>query len=95
MIGLCKELQGLYFLQDTATQCSFQITAFLPSIASAVRTDLWHIRLGHPSDQKLYILNITMPIVSCNNNEPCMVCPVAKQKKLHFLFLQLMAIDSS
>ena len=25
-----------------------------------------------------------MPIVSCNNNEPCMVCPLAKQKKLPF-----------
>lgn len=84
MIGLGKELQGLYFLQDTATQCSSQITTPLPSIASAVRTDLWHIRLGHPFDQKLYILNKTVPIVSCNNNEPCMVCPLAKQKKLPF-----------
>ena len=84
MIGLGKELQGLYFLQDTATQCSSHITVFLPSIASAVRIDLWHIKLDHPSDQKLYILNKTMPIVSCNNNEPCMVCPLAKQKKLPF-----------
>ena len=84
MIGLGKELQGLYFLQDTTTQCSSQITTSLPSIASVVRTDLWHIRLGHPSDQKFYILNKTVPIFSCNNNEPCMVCPLAKQKKLPF-----------
>ena len=82
MISLGKELQGLYFLQDTATQCSSQITTSLPSTASAVRTDLWHIRLGHPYDQKLYILNKIVPIVSCNNNEPCMVFPLVKQKKL-------------
>ena len=79
-----KNFKDFTFFKTLQHSALLILLFFLPSIASAVRIDLWHIKLDHPSDQKLYILNKTMPIVSCNNYEPCMVCPLAKQKKLPF-----------
>ena len=43
--------------------------------------------LGHPSPQKLALLQSLVPdVISCNNNKnfDCFVCPLAKQKRLPF-----------
>ena len=48
---------------------------------------LWHYRLGHPSSQRLTLLNNIVPdIKACNNTKPfdCHICPLAKQHKLPF-----------
>ena len=48
---------------------------------------LWHYRLGHPSSQRLNLLNTIVPeIKSCNNNKPfdCHIFPLAKQQKFPF-----------
>ena len=57
----------------------------LDSSDSAFR--LWHYRLGHPSSQRLTLLNNTVPrIKSCNNTKPfdCRICPLPKQHRLPF-----------
>ena len=57
----------------------------LDSSDSAFR--LWHYRLGHPSSQRLTLLNNTVPeIKSCNNTKPfgCHIFPLAKQHRLTF-----------
>ena len=48
--------------------------------AKIVNSDLWHKRLGHPSDK---ILNSILDFknLNCSN---CEICKLAKQTKLHF-----------
>ena len=50
-------------------------------------TSLWHSRLGHPSIQRMSLLQSIVPgIVPCNNNKTfdCIVSPLGKQKRLPF-----------
>ena len=51
------------------------------------KTSLWHCSLGHPSPQRLVLLQSLVPnVITCNINKSfdCIVCPLAKQKSLHF-----------
>ena len=68
-----------YFHGKSINSCNFD------SSDSVFR--LWHYRLGHPSSQRLTLLNtIVLEIKSYNNNKPfdCHICPLAKQQKLPF-----------
>ena len=50
------------------------------------KTSLWHCRLGHPSPQRLALLQSFVPdVITCNINKSfdCYVFPLAK-KRLHF-----------
>ena len=47
---------------------------------------LWHSRLGHPSDVKFQSLGHVLPsLLNCCNKD-CIVCSLAKQKRLLFPF---------
>ena len=40
---------------------------------------LWHLRLGHVSDNKLNVLQHTFPdVITFHSNKDCILCPVAK-----------------
>ncbi|KAF5445272.1 hypothetical protein F2P56_034337, partial [Juglans regia] len=93
LIGVGR-LQGLYILQQSCSSFS-KPTSYTPCLldnmslhacsVSSKRSkyELWHNRLGHPSNSRIIFVNKFVPhlIVRCN---PCMVCPFVKQRKLHF-----------
>ena len=76
------------FISDVLSKLSKFSSFCLNSCISAVdKTSLWHCRLGHPSPQRLALLQSLVPdIITCNNNKSfyCFVCPLAKQKMLSF-----------
>ena len=46
---------------------------------------LWHLRLGHVSDNKLSTFNNNLlDVIQFQSNKDCVLCPIAKQKKLPF-----------
>ena len=100
MIGLGKKQGGLYTLQrqsvaslptsvsDVLANLSrFSSFCFNSCTSDVDKTSLWHYRLGHPSPQRLVLLQSLVPnVITCNINKTfdCSVCPLAKQKRLHF-----------
>lgn len=47
-------------------------------------SNLWHFKLGHPSSNRLNVLNEQFPFISKHSNEICDICHFAKQKKLPY-----------
>ena len=96
---MSKMHDGLYLLQDSSLyQATASLSDFLskqnfkhffavcsPSLSTNVFS-LWHSRLGHPSDVKVHSLSNTLPFLQNCCNKPCIVCPLAKQKRIHFPF---------
>ena len=83
-IGLGREQNGLYLLDN-----KFKMLSLVPAPASLYQSictqpNLWHFRLGHPSSGKLDLLNKVMPFVQCNKTAHCDICPIAKQKRFPF-----------
>ena len=76
MIGSGKQCGDLYYmspLQRTTLSCQVSHSS-----------NLWHMRLGHPSPTRLKLL---FPLLSSNNfsfDNNCTVCPMAKQTRLPF-----------
>lgn len=46
--------------------------------------NVWHMRFGHPSHEKLVQIHKDFPFVKCMPNVSCGVCFYAKQKRLPF-----------
>ncbi len=98
MIGLGREQNGLYLLQQSIDSSSVAPTPIscaalnkaLNSLSSTRSTSdsfhVWHCRLGHPSKSRMISLSHVMPnAFQCNNTDiVCTVCPLAKQKRLPF-----------
>ena len=83
-IGLGREQNGLYLLDN-----KFKMLSSVPTTSSFCQSvytqlDIWHFRLGHPSSGKLDLLNKVVPFVQCNKTAHYDICPIAKQKKLPF-----------
>lgn len=78
-IGEGSLIRNLYILNVV-------VTASL-AFCGTLRTDedLWHMRLGHPSQDKLKLLSGTIPLLKSSSLESCPVCPLAKQKMLPFV----------
>ena len=82
MICLGKEHDSLYFLQQDFKSDMFKSVVFS---VHASPLNAWHYSLGHPSNEKLALLHKVLPIVNSNNKDDlCMICPIAKQKRLPF-----------
>ena len=102
MIGWGKKQGGLYTLQVVDLVLPQPVSDMLSKFSSLgfVNSDtsyssnlviddtsLWHSRLGHPSFQRLVLLQSVAPIINtCNNNKSfdCTICPLVKQKRLPF-----------
>ena len=100
MIGLGKTQEGIYTLQSNSSALlpasvsdflaklsRFSSFYFNSCISEVDKTSLWHCRLDHPSPQRLVLLQSLVPnVITCNINKSfgCSVCPLAKQKRLHF-----------
>ena len=97
MIGLGKKQGGLYTLQCTSqVTLPDSVSKALSMLSSCFHgkrvnscsldssdsvSRLWHYRFGHPSSQKLTLLNNIVPdIKSCNNSKifDYHICPLAK-----------------
>ena len=95
MIGLGKLHNNLYLLQalnncKSISEASTILESVLKSFVSYVSHDsivtkpyLWHLRLGHASNEKLQHCISDMPS-SFHSNKDCVVCPIAKHKRLPF-----------
>ena len=94
MIGLGKLHNNLYLLQ-TLDNCKSisEATTVLESVLQSfvhyvshvpivTKPYLWHLRLGHVSDDKLH--HCIYDVSSFHSNKECVVCPIAKHKRLHF-----------
>lgn len=46
--------------------------------------DLWHYRLGHLSPSRLKLIFAPLLPATCQQSQPCSICPLAKQHKLPF-----------
>ena len=78
MIGLGRECNGLYLLQNSSVHITFTVKA---SSSSA----LWYTRLGHPSYSKFSLLRIVLDVNVSNKLDCCDVCHFSKQKRLPFV----------
>ena len=48
------------------------------------KNNIWHVRLGHLSNQRLVVMKQQHPCIQYNMNDCCDVCHKAKQKRLPF-----------
>ena len=75
-IGWSKQCGGLYYMSPLqGTPVSHQVSQ--PS-------DLWHMRLGHPSPSRLKLASQLLPSNNISFDNNCNVCPLAKQARLSF-----------
>ena len=81
-IGLGKEHNGFYLLQDSDSRSI--ASAIAAAISHISPSDLWHIRLGHPSYSKLCLLKQVVHTDVSNKTPCCDVCHFSKQKRLPF-----------
>jgi hypothetical protein len=99
-IGVADLLHGLYVL--TMPSVSTLDTPYNPCIEiphksinaldkcdRTIDCNLWHMRFGHPSFEKLNEINKVFPSVSVQKTSlPCDICFYAKQKRLPFSLSQ-------
>ena len=74
-IGTVDLIAGLYVFNktdDRIMSCTIE-----PS-------NIWHLRMGHPSDERLKLLQTYYPNTHTDKNYVCDTCHQAKQKKLSF-----------
>ena len=78
LIGAGEQRDGLYFFRDVPAVC-------VVTVAGVCEFELWHRRMGHPSDKILQLI----PAISSSShrkilNKACVVCPQAKQTREPF-----------
>ena len=96
-IGVGKLFNNLYLLQvspdcksisgvSSILQSIFDsLVNFVSNVPVVSKPFLWHLRLGHVSDNKLNTLHNYIPdVIQFQSNKDCVLCPIAKQKKLPF-----------
>ena len=110
MIGLGKKLGGVYILQNSSTTLPASIPPILSKLVPASfkvsvhscnkisivdDSNLWHYRLGHPSSQRMHLLQNCVSLISCCNktSSSCTVCPIDKQRRLPFTHISKSSFD--
>ncbi|GJV16592.1 ribonuclease H-like domain-containing protein [Tanacetum coccineum] len=78
LIGTSSEKGGLYFLDEGKKVNNSNIKS------CQVSTNIWHNRLGHPSDQVLTVLKNKLKDLNHIKPDPCEVCHKAKQTREPF-----------
>ncbi|CAN1146609.1 Retrovirus-related Pol polyprotein from transposon TNT 1-94 [Linum perenne] len=89
-IGLTKVHRGLYSLYSPSLNPKSSMSSNL-SFAGSVQLnfqphslDLWHCRLGHPSQSRIQLIHNSHPQVSASHVSHCQPCHLAKQRCLPF-----------
>lgn len=86
-IGLAKQVDGLYYLEvrpGLVRTVSNYFTAH--SLNASVLPDsvLWHLRLGHLSQDRMLCLNKQYSYIPISNHTACDICHLSRQKRLSF-----------
>jgi hypothetical protein len=76
MIGIAKEEAGLFYLLSD-NKVSSNASASVPSFHKHVSfnsikepfCDLWHYRLGHPSNFRIRLIQSIIPAIPCKQNK--------------------------
>jgi len=76
MIGLGRQCGGLYYMHPSKNKS----TIFHVSQPS----DLWHLRLGHPSFSRFKLMSHLLPDHPKELGNNCTIFPKAKQTRLPF-----------
>ena len=93
MIGLGKEKSGLFHLllpesrrHSSIVKTSIPIRANVSNLSPFKNSifDVWHFRLGHISNSIIKLLHHFILVILCNPSTICIVCPLAKQRRLSF-----------
>lgn len=86
-IGMANVRQGLYhLLQEVSPPALIEYlpvfankTTILASVITKSKDfDLWHYRLGHPSDSRISLLSLDHVCIPTSTKKPCSICPLAK-----------------
>jgi hypothetical protein len=90
-LGLLKKKLDCFYLlpeNEVSSNASESIPSFHKHVSfNSIKEpscDLWHYRLGHPSNSRIRLIQSIVPAISCKQNEICSICPLAKQHKLLF-----------
>ncbi|KAL4295554.1 hypothetical protein GQ457_12G004050 [Hibiscus cannabinus] len=80
-IGIAKVVNGLYQLQlqsvvSNAVSCNVSQNPYM--------LDIWHLRLGHPSKQRMKFFSFMNKAIPATYNSECDTCHLAKHKMLPF-----------
>nr|KYP60757.1 Retrovirus-related Pol polyprotein from transposon TNT 1-94 [Cajanus cajan] len=82
MIGAAELRAGLYAMVSSPES---NVVHHYTSHFFTYKSDLWHLRLGHLSHDKLSALKGSYPEIQCNKiSLPCEICHLAKHKRLPF-----------
>lgn len=92
-IGRGRRVNNLYILdreEPSETKKSSETSSVHASETSPVNAtsvQIWHNRLGHPSNKVLALLRDHLQYKGhdLQNIDPCYICPLAKQKRLPFI----------
>ncbi|KAG8488224.1 hypothetical protein CXB51_018059 [Gossypium anomalum] len=89
MIGHAKEINGLYYLEESSEEVSVLNSSPLSLISESIKTNkdqiwLYHLRLGHPSFRVLKIMFPSLFKGLTVENFHCDICELAKHKRTSF-----------
>ncbi|XP_021746405.1 uncharacterized protein LOC110712251 [Chenopodium quinoa] len=78
LIGGGERIDGLYYVRQLPTGC----TVSIPKLSAF---ELWHRRMGHPSDRVVKLVPANIANSGRKKlNKACDICPQAKQSRDHF-----------
>ncbi|XP_059274649.1 uncharacterized protein LOC132029383 [Lycium ferocissimum] len=78
VMGIGRAANGLYLLKDAVQVI---VGAAIKNVDSI---DLWHLRLGHPSERAMQHIHSIRSHVNFGTPHYCQICPLAKQTRLQF-----------
>ena len=84
MIGCARLNRGLYLIDTPKHEVTVNTARELKDPDRNATKNIWHLRLGHPSDKILQHMSNIFPYISFYDNKPCDVSHYAKQHKLSF-----------
>ncbi|WVZ08647.1 hypothetical protein V8G54_021993 [Vigna mungo] len=77
MIGIVDAQDGLYTLKTF-------VSSINTTICNKEAIDIWHYRLGHPSHDRLHVMQQLYPVINFDHSFICTPCHMAKQRKPSF-----------
>jgi len=84
MIGCARLNRRLYLIDTPKHEVTVNTARELKDPSKDATKNIWHLRLGHPSNKILQHMSNIFPYISFYDNKLCDVCHYAKQHKHSF-----------